>query len=63
MIDNDAHTTTCPNPQKLRAGKFSVHEAITSTRAVVDACVRVVQPSVPVPIEVAVDANVPAEVR
>ena len=45
--------------QKMRAGGFSVNLAAASPAALVEACVRCVQPAVAVPIEVAVDASVP----
>ncbi len=45
--------------QKMRAGGFSVNLAAASPAALVEACVRCVQPAVAVPIDVAVDASVP----
>jgi signal transduction histidine kinase len=48
--------------QKMRMGKFSVHEAIASPMAMVEACVRAVQPAVSMPIELSIDAGVPPEV-
>ena len=48
--------------QKLRMGKFSVQEAPAKTHAMIDGCVRAVQPTVHVPIVVEIAANVP-EVR
>ncbi len=49
--------------QKMRNGKFSVKEEVASPRGIVEACVRAVQPAVPVPIEVIVEAGVPDWVR
>jgi signal transduction histidine kinase len=48
--------------QKMRMGKFSVQEAPAKTHAMIDGCVRAVQPAVHVPIVVEIAANVP-EVR
>ena len=49
--------------QKMRAGGFSVNLAAASPAALVEACVRLVQPAVIVPIAVEVDASVPPLVR
>ena len=47
----------------MRAGKFSVNVALTSTRGLVAACVRAVQPAVIIPINSSIDASVPERVR
>lgn len=49
--------------QKMRTGGFSVNEKAASTRRMVEACVRAVQPAVGVPIEVLLDESVPGWVR
>ena len=49
--------------QKMRTGKFSVTLDVASPRLIVQACVRAVQPAVPVPIDMKVDSSVPDWVR
>jgi hypothetical protein len=52
-----------PGFQKMRAGAFSVNVKSASPRAIVEACVKAVQPAVSVPIDVAVSESVPSWVR
>jgi signal transduction histidine kinase len=46
----------------MRMGKFTVHEEPASPRAIVEVCVRTMQPAVSLPIEVSIDASVPEKV-
>ena len=65
MLLSNRAARTCPPCalQKMRAGKFSVNVALTSTRGLVAACVRAVQPAVIIPINSSIDASVPERVR
>ncbi len=45
--------------QKMRTGKFAVTIVAACPRLLVQACVRAMQPAVPVPIEVTIAASVP----
>jgi hypothetical protein len=49
--------------QKMRTGAFTVSSAAASPRAIVEACVRAVQPAVTVPIQFVLKNGTPEAVR
>ena len=58
-----ALTNELLDEQQMRSGNVAVHAVPASPRALVEACVRAVQPAVPVPIEVTIGEGVPELVR